>query len=199
MIGLYPPWRRREAAATLGFMENATIYCIYSTGNIYLCADIDHHILYHMKKFIFLFVLPFIAITFYSCDDEDQVMDTRLIKGQWQLVSQESPERDCIYNFTTQSENTWSWGILTTYYMDVSGVPVHDKVYEWHISDPNNYDIVYLDITLQGELDADGAWENTEQYIVEELTPSEMILRKNDAGNSKTRLRFVRRNDLPVL
>lgn len=150
-----------------------------------------------MKKFLFLFVLPFVAVALNSCDDDDDVMDTKLIKGQWELVSQDSPDRNCIYNFTTQSENTWSWGILTTYYLTASGTPVHDKVYDWHVSDPNNYDTVYLDITLSGELDPDDIMENTEYYIVEKLTPSEMLLEKQD-GDKKTKLKFVRRNDLPL-
>lgn len=144
-------------------------------------------------------MLSVIAVTFSSCDDDnDGVMDTKLIKGQWELVSQESPERNCIYNFTTQSENTWSWGTLTTYYLTVSGNPVHDKVYDWHVSDPHNYATVYLDITLKGELDDDDAWENTDNYIVEHLTSSEMVLRKSEVGDSKTILRFKRRNDLPL-
>lgn len=149
-----------------------------------------------MKKFLFLFVLPFVAVALNSCDDDDDAMDTKLIKGQWELVSQDSPDRNCIYNFTTQSENTWSWGILTTYYLTASGTPVHDKVYDWHVSDPNNYDTVYLDITLSGELDPDDIMENTEYYIVEKLTSSEMLLEKQD-GDKKTKLKFVRRNDLP--
>lgn len=149
-----------------------------------------------MKKFLFLFVLPFVAVALSSCDDDDDVMDTKLIKGKWELVSQDSPDRNCIYNFTTQSENTWSWGILTTYYLTASGTPVHDKVYDWHVSDPNNYDTVYLDITLSGELDPDDIMENTEYYIVEKLTSSEMLLEKQD-GDKKTKLKFVRRNDLP--
>ena len=149
-----------------------------------------------MKKFLFLFVLPFVAVDLNSCDNDDDVMDTKLIKGQWELVSQDSPDRNCIYNFTTQSENTWSWGILTTYYLTASGTPVHDKVYDWHVSDPNNYDTVYLDITLSGELDPDDIMENTEYYIIEKLTSSEMLLEKQD-GDNKTKLKIVRRNDLP--
>lgn len=80
-----------------------------------------------MKK-ILLFILPLIAVAFSSCNDDDEVLNTKLIKGQWELVSQDSPERVCIYNFTTSSENTWSWGTLTTYYLTVSGTTVHDKV-----------------------------------------------------------------------
>lgn len=151
-----------------------------------------------MKKFLLLLMLPVIALAFTACDDDDDVMDTKLIKGQWEVVSQDSPDYSCIYNFTTQSEHTWSWGTLTTYYLFPTGTPVYDKVYDWHVSDPQNYETVYLDITLKGELNADDAWENTDTYIVEKLTKSEMVLRKCEAGDTKTTLILHRRNDLPL-
>jgi hypothetical protein len=148
-----------------------------------------------MKK-ILLFILPLIAVAFSSCNDDDEVLNTKLIKGQWQLVSQDSSERVCIYNFTTSSENTWSWGTLTTYYLTVSGTTVHDKVYEWHVSDPNNSDPVLLDIIYQGDLDKEGFMEKMEYYEVEKLSSSEMVLKKVEEGDSRTFLRFVRRDDL---
>lgn len=151
-----------------------------------------------MKKFLLLLMLPVIALAFTACDDDDDVMDTKLIKGQWEVVSQDSPDYSCIYNFTTQSEHTWSWGTLTTYCLSATGTPVYDKMYDWHVSDPQNYETVYLDITLKGELNADDAWENTDTYIVEKLTKSEMVLRKCEAGDTKTTLILRRRNDLPL-
>lgn len=150
-----------------------------------------------MKKFL-LFLLPIIAIAFSSCDDNDDVMDTKLIKGQWQLVSQDSPERDCIYSFTTQNEHTWSWGTLTTYYLSGSDIPVNDKVYEWSVSDPNNTNPVILDIIYQGDLDKEDSWEKMEYYIVEKLTASEMVLKKMEDSASGNSLRFIRRNDLQL-
>lgn len=149
-----------------------------------------------MKKYLYLFV-SVIALAFCSCNDDDDVMDTKLIKGQWELVSADNPDRGCIYDFTTQSENTWSWGKLNTYYLTASGTIVHDKTYDWHVSDPANYDTVYLDITLTDDTDDDDAWEKTENYIVESLTASEMILHEADDKDAK--LRFIRRNDLPQL
>lgn len=151
-----------------------------------------------MKKFLLLLILPVIALAFTACDDDDDVMDTKLIKGQWEVVSQDSPDYSCIYNFTTQSEHTWSWGTLTTYCFSATGTPVYDKVYDWHVSDPQNYETVYLDITPKDQLNADDAWENTDTYIVEKLTKSEMVLRKSEAGDTKTTLILRRRNDLPL-
>ena len=149
-----------------------------------------------MKKFIYMFMLPVIALVFNSCEEDDDVMNTKLIKGQWEVVSENSSDYACIYNFTTQSENTWSWGELTTYYITTSGSIVHDKLYDWHVSDPDNYDTVYMEITLKGLLDGDDPWENTDYFIVEKLTSHEMVLRKNEVGDSETRIKFRRRNDL---
>ncbi|MDE7152870.1 MAG: hypothetical protein K2O00_00325 [Muribaculaceae bacterium] len=151
-----------------------------------------------MKKFLYLLLLPLIAVAFSSCDDNNEPIDTKLIVGQWEIVSADHPEYTCIYNFTTQNQNTWSWGTLTTYYLTVSGNPVYDKVYSWHISDPQNDDTVYLETTLQGELDSDDAWGNTDYFIVEKLTSTEMTLRRNTVGDSRTKIKFLRRNDLKL-
>ena len=149
-----------------------------------------------MKKLLLFFLLPLLAFVSTGCDDDSDVLDTKLIKGQWELVSQDSSDRNCIYNFTTQGEQTWSWGTLTVYYLTVSGTPVHDRVYEWHVDDPKNTSPVYLEMTLTGYLDYDDYQEKTDRYIVEKLTASEMILQQDNAP--KTRLRFVRRNDLKI-
>lgn len=151
-----------------------------------------------MKKYLFLLLLPVCALAFSGCNDDDTAIDTKLIRGRWENVTESSPEYKCIYDFKTRSENTWSWGELTTYYLTVSGNAVMDKVYDWHVSDPDNSDPVYLDITLKGMLNGDNAWENTEYYIVEKLSATEMVLRKNETGDQDTRIRFIRRNDLPA-
>lgn len=150
-----------------------------------------------MKKFLCYIMLPVLAVAFSSCSDDDDVMDTKLIKGVWQLVSQGSSERGRIYSFATQSENTWSWGTLTTYYLTVSGNPVSNGEFDWHVSDPQNYDLVYLDIT-PADVPGDDAWKATEQYVVEKLTASEMVLKPVTSGASDTQLIFVRRNDLQL-
>lgn len=142
-------------------------------------------------------MLPIMAVVFSSCSDDDDVMNTKLIKGVWQLVSQGTPDRGRIYSFATKSENTWSWGTLTTYHLTVSGDPVSDSVFDWHVSDPQNYDPVYLDITPV-DVPSDDAWEASKQYVVEKLTASEMVLKPVTSGASDTQLIFVRRNDLQL-
>lgn len=149
-----------------------------------------------MKKYLILFVLPLAALAFSGCNDDDDVMDTKLIRGQWENVTESSPEYKCIYDFKTQSENTWSWGEAVVYYLTVSGTQVYDRVYDWHVSDPENYETVYLDLTLKGLLNGDDAWENTEQYIVEKLSASEMVLRPVGSADPESRVRFIRRSDL---
>ena len=69
---------------------------------------------------------------------------------------------------------------------------MHDKVYDWHVSDPNNSDKVYLDITMKDLLDSDDPWENTDRFIIEKLSVAEMILRKNEVGDIKTRIKLER-------
>lgn len=148
-----------------------------------------------MKKLYYLFLLSLSVFAVSSCDNDDDIMNTKLIKGQWEVVSQDSPDYKYIYDFTTQSEHTWSWGELTTYYISSSGSPVHDKVYDWHVDDPSTSNPVYLEITLKGILDNDDAWTNTDQFIVEKLTPSEMVLRSTHAGDNGRITKLSRRND----
>ena len=131
-----------------------------------------------MKKYLYLLVLPFIATVLGGCNDDDDVMDTRLIKGQWELVSEDHSDYTYIYDFGTRGENTWSWGTLTTYYLTYGGDPVHDKVYSWHVSDPANYDQVYLELTLVGYLDSDDAWapEKLEKQIARHIAHAGRIV-----------------------
>lgn len=149
-----------------------------------------------MKKYLFL-LLPFIAVAMAACDDDDDVMDTRLIKGQWELVSEDTANI-FIYDFKTKGEHTWSWGTLTTYCLTYGGDPIQNEVYDWHVTDPANSDPVYLDLTLLRELPTDDPWEDTDRYIVERLTATEMVLRRDEVGDTQTRIRFIRRNGLTL-
>ena len=70
-----------------------------------------------MKKLL-LFLLTLLALTFSACDDDaPDYPDTKLLKGQWQLVEDGDNDNPLIYRFTTDGENTWSWGGLVTYYL----------------------------------------------------------------------------------
>lgn len=155
-----------------------------------------------MKKFLFLLLVSLLTFTLTSCNDDDDTMDTidtHLIKGIWEVEQTDHPDYTCIYQFSTQSENTWSWGTLTQYYLNTIGETIHNKIYDWHVSDPNNSDMVYLDITLKGDVDSEDEWENTERYIVEKISTKEMILKSCMVGDTKTRIRLLRRNDLQPL
>lgn len=128
-----------------------------------------------------------------SCGHDSEPMDTSLIKGKWELATDNASAMRHIYLFTTPSEQTQSWGVLTTYTADASGKQTVDKVYDWHISDPSNDNPVLLDITLKGETtDTGDIWDGHHRYIVERLTTSEMTLRLYEVGDSKTRLHFTR-------
>ena len=65
---------------------------------------------------ILLLIFPLLSVL-SGCKDDDEVMDTKLIKGQWIVVSEDNPEYGYIYDITAQSEHTWSWGLLTTYFI----------------------------------------------------------------------------------
>ena len=53
-------------------------------------------------KNLLLFLLPLLALTFSACDDDaPDYPDTKLIKGQWQLVEDGSNDNPLIYSFTT--------------------------------------------------------------------------------------------------
>lgn len=47
-----------------------------------------------------------------GCDDDVNYPNSKLIKGQWQLVDDTNTDNALVYRFTTDSENTWSWGGL---------------------------------------------------------------------------------------
>ena len=76
---------------------------------------------------LFLFLLPLLALTLSACDDDaPDYPDTKLIKGQWQLVEDGGNDNPLIYRFTTDGENTWSWGGLVTYYLMEQPISIRD-------------------------------------------------------------------------
>lgn len=153
-----------------------------------------------MNKLL-LFLLPLLALTFSACDDDaPDYPDTKLIKGQWQLVEDGSNDNPIIYRFTTDGENTWSWGGLVTYYLLPDGTADFYKRYTWHVSDPANEDDgrPRLELTWYDAPDSDNLWDATEYYIIVKLTPTEMWLKPHQKGVPDDIKKFIRRNDLPV-
>lgn len=151
---------------------------------------------------LLLFLLPLLAFTFSACDDDNNVdyPDTKLIKGQWQLVEDGSNDNPLIYRFTTDGENTWSWGGLVTYYLLPDGTADFYKRYTWHVSNPANEEDgkPRLELTWYDAPDSDDLWDATEYYIVVKLTPMEMWLKPHQKGVPDDIKKFIRRNDLPI-
>lgn len=154
-----------------------------------------------MNKF-FLFLLSLLALVFSACDDENtpDYPDTKLIKGQWQLVEDISKDNPLIYRFTTDGENTWSWGGLVTYYLWSDGETDFCKRYTWDVSDPANEEDgkPRLELTWFDAPDSDDLWAATEYYIVIKLTATEMWLKRDQGSLPKDIKKFIRRDDLPV-
>lgn len=144
----------------------------------------------NMKTYILL-LLSLLVIFAPSCDDND-VMNTSLIRGEWLLQSEASIENKIIYNFTPKSEQTQSWGDLTVCTVTSSGEKIDEKFYDWHISDPKNDNPVHLDITIKDLNGNNDIWEDEDHYVVETLTAKKLILRKNEVGDSKTKLSFIK-------
>lgn len=141
------------------------------------------------------------SFAFVSCDDSDvDYPDTRLIKGQWQLVDDRDTGNPLIYRFTTDGENTWSWGGLVTYYLSAGGTVTYEKRYTWHVSDPANEvdGKPRMEITWYDAPDSDDLWEATEYYIVVKLTSSEMWLKRAQNGLTADIKKFIRRDELPT-
>ena len=151
---------------------------------------------------IFLLLLPLLTLVFSACNDDNDVdyPDTRLIKGQWQLIENSDTDNSFIYRFTTDSENTWSWGGLTTYYLSADGTVTYDKRYTWHVSDPANEDDgnPRMELTWFDAPDSYDLWVATEYYVVIKLTPTEMWLKRAQNGLPNDIKKFMRRDDLPV-
>ena len=135
-----------------------------------------------------------------GCDDDVDYPDTKLIKGQWQLVEDGDTDNQLIYRFTTDSDNTWSWGGLMTYYLSADGTVTYDKRYSWHVSDPVNEEDGRPRIELSWFVttENDDIWEATEYYLVFKLTPSEMWLKRAQNGLPADIKKFIRRDDLPT-
>ena len=139
-----------------------------------------------------------------GCDDDNNVdvefPDTKLIKGQWQLVDDTNTDNALVYRFTTDTENTWSWGGLMTYYLSTDGTVTYDKRYTWHVSDPVNEEDGRPRIELSWFVttENDDIWEATEYYLVIKLTPSEMWMKRAQNGLPADIKKFIRRDDLPT-
>ena len=156
----------------------------------------------NISKLFGILLVFLCSFAIVSCVDDNDVdyPDTKLIKGQWQLVEDGDTDNQLIYRFTTDSENTWSWGGLVTYYLSADGTVTYDKRYTWHVSDPANEEDgkPRLELTWYDAPESDDLWAATEYYVVVKLTQSEMWLKRAQNGLPADIKKFIRRDDLPT-
>lgn len=148
-----------------------------------------------LKNFFFYFVvLPFLAISMTSCDSDDNVLNTKLVRGQWEMVNNDA-EINVVYDFTTQSDLTWSWGTLTTTHFRVSDMTaITQEKYNFHISDPvNNKGNVTIDLTTDYEPTPENSYSTVAVYRIDKLTSREMLWSLISGTGEKT-MKFRRKN-----
>lgn len=150
-----------------------------------------------MNRFLLFFILPAVALAMCACDDDSSDLDTTLIKGQWEVIEPQSEEFQYFYDFTTDSENTWSWGEAITFWQFAGGMIVNDKQYDWHVDDPDNSDPVYLDLVLTGEINSVADGSENRRYVVKSLSATEMVLVNASYSSDMSRL-VLKRVDSPI-
>lgn len=152
-----------------------------------------------LKKFFFsLVMLPLLAMSMTSCDNDDEdILNTKLVRGQWDVVDRDvDDDKFMVYDFETKSDLTWSWGTLTTFHFRIPDMTViYEVEYDFHISDPvNTKGNVTVDLTPVADLDAEDPTVNTVVYRIDELTSKEMRWTLISGTGEKT-MKFRRRAD----
>ncbi len=109
-----------------------------------------------MKKFL-LFLLPVIAFALGGCNKDEDLLNPDLIKGSWEVVSNDHYEYTTVYTFETIKDFN-NYGILEVKYLHTDGSVVEEipvRKYEWHASGPkNNNGILGISLTPY-DLDVD--------------------------------------------
>lgn len=127
---------------------------------------------------IFLATLCIIFSIFVtSCSKDDDTINTDLVRGAWAVERDIYDDLTNIYNFTTNSSNTYSWGTLVTSFIrHPDGVVFHDREYDFHIFGPeNNGGTATISLTLVAELDSsEPTAEPTAIYRIDRVTSTEM-------------------------
>lgn len=152
---------------------------------------------------LFGILLAFLcSFSIVGCNDDNDVdyPDTKLIKGQWKLIDGTNIDNTLfIYRFTTDSDNTWSWGGLVTYYLSADGTVTYDKRYTWHVSDPANEKDgkPRMELSWFDAPESNALWDATEYYVVVKLTQSEMWLKRAQNGLPAEIKKFDRLDERP--
>lgn len=158
-----------------------------------------------MNKYLYLLLLPIIALVAVSCNDEEE--DTkptilmRYLVGNWEVVKSDHPEYATIYEITEDimpSTGTVGYrGSLTTYYLTEDNPPMHDKAYSWEIVAIEDTYYPLIELVWQADIDGKAGDEPADRfyYRIEELTPTSMRWHINSVTGEET-INFIRRTDL---
>ena len=131
-----------------------------------------------------------------SCSKDDDKINTNLVRGAWAVERNIDDDLTIIYNFTTNSSNTYSWGTLVTSFLrHPDGVVFHDCDYDFHIFDEkNNGGVATISLTLVAELDSsEPTTEPTVIYRIDKVTSTEMhwTLVKGEGEPSLSFIRYT--------
>lgn len=150
-----------------------------------------------MKRFVFFWLLPIIAVVLSSCDNDDDQLDPKLIKGTWEMAADDDSEYTAIYTFET-AKGLNNYGTVEVMIMPENGSiadGMTTRRYDWHASGPQNNGGI-LDITLTP---ADAATDDSfsyEIYVITRLTSSKMDWKGSEPSEIKGKsVKFMRRSD----
>ena len=160
-----------------------------------------------MNKVVVLLFLTLLSFGLTGCGDDKDLtpMDLGLFDGIWEVVDEGNQDvfgRGCILKVNTAPDfinGTYGgyYGDMTTYYLTVSGVPIHDKAYSWSIREIENYQPL-LEVVFKGDADdSDDLWEGDYFYKITKLTDSHLWMKGNSIGYTGT-IKLRRRTDVKI-
>ena len=150
-----------------------------------------------MKRFAFFCLLPVFAVALSSCDNDDDQLDPKLIKGTWEMAADDDSEYTAIYTFET-AKGLNNYGTVEVMIMPENGSiadGMTTRRYYWHASGPENNGGI-LDITLTPADAAGDAPFSYEIYGITRLTSSTMDWKGAEPSETKgNSVKFIRRSD----
>jgi hypothetical protein len=156
-----------------------------------------------MKKYLYLLLLPILAVIATSCDDNDDkpAILIRYLPGNWEVVKSDH-DYTKIYNISADNLSLPSAGTvgysgsLTTYYLNENRLPIHDKVYSWKIVAVEDVYYPLIELIWQEDINGEVSDEldNRFYYRIEELTPTSMKWHIKGIFGEET-INFIRRTN----
>ena len=151
-----------------------------------------------MKKYLFLLLLPFLAVALNGCNDDDDQLDPTLIKGTWEAVGNDHFDYTAIYTFENVRDFS-NYGIVEVKYLRADGTNVEEipvRRYDWHAAGPEGNNGI-LDITLSPcDVSPDAPAFFYETYAITRLTSSKMVWKGLEPNSIKNKsVEFIRRSE----